>query len=134
METKRLEVTAEGKKVYDIVIENNFNQLVKELSVFGIKERKLCIVTERQVASYYLEEVCSLLEKECAKKCTFFRKERKVRTYLQWIVCIIFLLRMNLTEKICFLHLEEVLLEISQDLQRQRILEGLISCRFRPVF
>ena len=24
METKRLEVTAEGKKVYDIVIENNF--------------------------------------------------------------------------------------------------------------
>ena len=57
METKRLEVTAEGKKVYDIVIENNFNQLVKELSVFGIKERKLCIVTERQVASYYLEEV-----------------------------------------------------------------------------
>ena len=37
METKRLEVTAEGKKVYDIVIENNFNQLVKELSVFGIK-------------------------------------------------------------------------------------------------
>ena len=61
METKRLEVTAEGKKVYDIVIENNFNQLVKELSVFGIKERKLCIVTERQVASYYLEEVCSLL-------------------------------------------------------------------------
>ena len=67
METKRLEVTAEGKKVYDIVIENNFNQLVKELSVFGIKERKLCIVTERQVASYYLEEVCSLLEKECAK-------------------------------------------------------------------
>ena len=67
METKRLEVTAEGKKVYDIVIENNFNQLVKELSVFGIKERKLCIVTERQVASYYLEEVHSLLEKECAK-------------------------------------------------------------------
>ena len=25
-ETKRLEVTAEGKKAYDIVIENNFNQ------------------------------------------------------------------------------------------------------------
>ena len=55
METKRLEVTAEGKKVYDIVIENNFNQLVKELSVFGIKERKLCIVTERQVASAKLK-------------------------------------------------------------------------------
>ena len=54
METKRLEVTAEGKKVYDIVIENNFNQLVKELSVFGIKERKLCIVTVFLVTSYFL--------------------------------------------------------------------------------
>ena len=120
METKRLEVTAEGKKVYDIVIENNFNQLVKELSVFGIKERKLCIVTERQVASYYLEEVCSLLEKECAKLEVYIFQEGEESK--------------NLTEKICFLHLEEVLLEISQDLQRQRILEELISCRFRPVF
>lgn len=29
---KRLEVSAEGKKVYDIVIENSFSNLVKELS------------------------------------------------------------------------------------------------------
>lgn len=64
---KRLEVTAEGKKVYDIVIEDSFSNLVKELSAFGIKERKLCIVTEGQVASYYLEEVRSILEGECAK-------------------------------------------------------------------
>ena len=133
METKRLEVTAEGKKVYDIVIENNFNQLVKELSVFGIKERKLCIVTERQVASYYLEEVCSLLEKECAKLEVYIFQEGEESKNLS-TVDEAYLLRMNLTEKICFLHLEEVLLEISQDLQRQRILEELISCRFRPVF
>lgn len=66
METKRLEVTAEGKKVYDIVIENSFTDLVKELSAFGIKERKLCIVTETNVADYYLEEVKNILEGECA--------------------------------------------------------------------
>ena len=83
METKRLEVTAEGKKVYDIVIENNFNQLVKELSVFGIKERKLCIVTERQVASYYLEEVCSLLEKECAKLEVYIFQEGELRCWIE---------------------------------------------------
>ena len=76
METKRLEVTAEGKKVYDIVIENNFNQLVKELSVFGIKERKLCIVTERQVASYYLEEVQSFRERVCEVRSVHFSGRR----------------------------------------------------------
>lgn len=43
---KRLEVSAEGKKVYDIVIENSFSNLVKELSALDIQERKLCIVTE----------------------------------------------------------------------------------------
>ena len=64
---KRLEVAAEGKKVYDIVIEDSFSNLVKELSVFGIKERKICIVTERNVASYYLDEVKRILEGECGK-------------------------------------------------------------------
>lgn len=67
METKRLEVTVEGKKVYDIVIDNSFSGLAEELSTFGIKERKLCIVTEENVASYYLEEVKNILEEKCAK-------------------------------------------------------------------
>ena len=67
MKTKRLEVRAEGTKVYDIVIESSFSKLVEELSSFGIKERKLCIVTEDHVASYYLEEVKNILEGQCAK-------------------------------------------------------------------
>ena len=67
MKTKRLEVRAEGKKVYDIVIESSFSKLVEELSSFDIKERKLCIVTEDHVASYYLEEVKNILEGQCAK-------------------------------------------------------------------
>ena len=37
------------------------------LSALDIQERKLCIVTERRVASYYLEEVKSILEGRCAK-------------------------------------------------------------------
>ena len=67
MKTKRLEVRAEGTKVYDIVIESSFSKLVEELSSFDIKERKLCIVTEDHVASYYLEEVKNILEGQCAK-------------------------------------------------------------------
>lgn len=66
METKRLEVTAEGKKVYDIVIRDDFSELVKELSAFHIKERKLCIVTESHVSSYYLKEIQNILDGECA--------------------------------------------------------------------
>ena len=53
--------------MYDIVIESSFSKLVEELSSFGIKERKLCIVTEDHVASYYLEEVKNILEGQCAK-------------------------------------------------------------------
>ena len=41
---KRLEVRAEGKKVYDIVIENSFSNLAKELSVLDIQERKLSLI------------------------------------------------------------------------------------------
>ena len=54
---KYLEVKAEGKKAYDICITDSFAALAGELEQWGIKNRKLCIVTERQVASYYMDEV-----------------------------------------------------------------------------
>lgn len=63
---KKLEVKAEGKKVYDIVIEDSFANLPERLAEFDIAKRRLCIVTERQVASYYLEEVKEALSDKCA--------------------------------------------------------------------
>ena len=62
---KRLEVKAEGKKIYDILIRDTFSGLAEELAPFGIEDRKLCIVTERNVAGYYLNEVQEVLEKAC---------------------------------------------------------------------
>ena len=82
---KRLEVSAEGKKVYDIVIENSFSNLVKELSALDIQERKLCIVTERRVASYYLEEVKSILEGRCAKVEVYIFQEGEVSKNLSTV-------------------------------------------------
>ena len=44
---KRLEVSAEGKKVYDIVIENSFSNLVKELYVLLQNEGWLPIIWKK---------------------------------------------------------------------------------------
>ena len=64
---KRLEVKAEGKKAYDIVIRDTFGGLAEELKPFETEKRKLCIVTERNVAGYYLNEVQEILETVCAR-------------------------------------------------------------------
>ncbi len=65
MDEKRLEVKAEGKKVYDIVIGDSFFHLVEELEAFGIEKRRLCIVTENHVASLYLKEIADRLTPAC---------------------------------------------------------------------
>ncbi len=72
---KRLEVKADGKKVYDIIIRDTFEGLAKELAPFGTEERKLCIVTERNVSSYYLNEVQEILEKVSARVDIFIFQE-----------------------------------------------------------
>ncbi len=82
MKGKRLEVTAEGKKIYDIVIEREFDSLTKELESFDIAKRKLCIVTDRQVASYYLEELKSVLDGKCAALHVFVFQEGEERKNL----------------------------------------------------
>ena len=64
---KRSEVKAEGKKAYDIVIRDTFGGLAEELKPFETEKRKLCIVTERNVAGYYLNEVQEILETVCAR-------------------------------------------------------------------
>ena len=74
---KYLEVKAEGKKAYDICITDSFAALAGELEQWGIKNRKLCIVTERQVASYYMDEVRGILEKQCAKLGTVYFSGRR---------------------------------------------------------
>lgn len=75
MQEKRLGVKAEGKWIYDIVIQDSFEQLAQELESFDIEKKKLCIVTERNVAGYYMEEVKELLADKCARLELFIFQE-----------------------------------------------------------
>ena len=102
---KRLEVSAEGKKVYDIVIENSFSNLAKELSALDIQERKLCIVTERRVASYYLEEVKSILEGRCAKVEVYIFQEGEASKNLSTVDNLYHFLITHEFDRICCCYL-----------------------------
>lgn len=82
---KRLEVKESGRKIYDIVIRDRFDGILKELESFDIQNRKLCIVTERNVASYYLNEFQELLEPHCSKLKIFIFQEGEENKNLQTV-------------------------------------------------
>ena len=57
MYLNRLEVNFENKPCYDIFIYDDFSDLKNELSKFDIENRKICIVTDSNVAEIYLDKV-----------------------------------------------------------------------------
>lgn len=67
----RLTVHMEHVPVYDIVLTEDFSGLELEIEKLGIKEKKLCIVTDTNVSSLYLEEVKSLLSTCCRSISSF---------------------------------------------------------------
>ncbi len=69
--SKRLNVYKDQKPIYDIVMEPSFHKLAEEVSKFHLDERKICIVTDTNVAPLYLEEVKELLSR-CCKKISYF--------------------------------------------------------------
>lgn len=56
-----------GTPVYDIVLESSFGKLGEEALKLGILEKKVCIVTDTNVAALYLDEVTGIF-KECCKE------------------------------------------------------------------
>lgn len=52
-----LNVNYNGVPIYDIIIEENYEQLYKELIKLDAGERRICIVSDSNVASLYLNEV-----------------------------------------------------------------------------
>ncbi len=53
----RITVHRDGRDIYDIVLEASFSRLREEVSSLGVKGRRLCIVTDTNVAPLYLEQV-----------------------------------------------------------------------------
>ena len=54
-----------NKPIYDIVYEQDFNQLAKELEPFEIQDKKLCIITDSRVKGFYADEVRDALKDHC---------------------------------------------------------------------
>ena len=53
----RIPVHADGAWLYDIVLADSFAGLQGELERLSVSQRKLCIVTDSQVAPLYLAQV-----------------------------------------------------------------------------
>lgn len=67
----RMTVRVDEKPVYDILLEQDFSALPKELEMFHLEHRKICIVTDSNVAPLYLEEVKNLLASCCSQVISF---------------------------------------------------------------
>lgn len=63
--SQRLHVQYEKKPSYDIIFEASFEKLPEELEGLGIKDKKLCIITDSVVGELYGKEVQELLMPFC---------------------------------------------------------------------
>lgn len=68
---KRLTVCRDGNPIYDICMETSFEGLKKEMEAFHLENRKICIVTDSNVAPLYLDEVKEILDQCCGRVSVF---------------------------------------------------------------
>lgn len=61
----RIPVHLDGKTIYDIVLEDSFDALAKEISALGTEKKKICIIADSNVAALYLDEVTKILSGCC---------------------------------------------------------------------
>ncbi|MGL5436140.1 MAG: 3-dehydroquinate synthase [Lachnospiraceae bacterium] len=67
----RITVHLNGAAIYDIVLESSFSQLSSEVEKLDIKDRKLCIISDSNVAELYLEQVINELSPCCRQVDSF---------------------------------------------------------------
>ncbi|ROR29156.1 3-dehydroquinate synthase [Mobilisporobacter senegalensis] len=69
--TQVLTVNYDEKPIYDIRLEDNYDNLLQIFDRVPISNRKVCIVTDTNVGKYYLDTVKQILYKDGAKVETF---------------------------------------------------------------
>ena len=67
----RITVHRDGKNIYEIVLENSFDYLGEEILRLGSEGRKLCVVTDSNVAAWYLKPVQEQLSSVCLRVDSF---------------------------------------------------------------
>ena len=60
--SERLVVHSQGKPIYNILVERSFDTLLTEFEKLNIKNRRVCIVTDSNVAKFYLDELKNMLQ------------------------------------------------------------------------
>ncbi len=70
---KEITVNYDGKKCYDITLNRSFDHLVNDIksAIGDDKTKKICIVSDSQVAEIYLNKVQNLLENDYSKVISF---------------------------------------------------------------
>ena len=68
---ERLTVCRDGDPIYDICMETSFEGLKGELAAFHLEKRKICIVTDSNVAFLYLDKVKEILSQCCSMVSVF---------------------------------------------------------------
>lgn len=69
--SKLLNVQYENKPCYDIVIEHDFSKLADKLLELGVENKKVCIISETNVAPIYLDEVEKKIGQVAKKVCHY---------------------------------------------------------------
>ena len=60
-----IQINNEGEHAYDIIFSDNFKILKDELLKLNIEKKRICIVTDSNVAGLYANEVKNLVEMIC---------------------------------------------------------------------
>ena len=68
---QRLSILLNSKPCYDLVFSKDFDDLWVELDKFGIRERRVMIVTDSNVRTLYGEALLEALQDKCLKACMF---------------------------------------------------------------
>lgn len=68
---QRLSISYQKKPCYDIVFEQSFDNLTKELKEFSCADKRICIVTDSNVERLYGDTVKKLLQDICRKVVLF---------------------------------------------------------------
>lgn len=63
--SERITISYERKPCYDIVFSASFEELPVELEKLDIQDKKVCIITDSNVAKLYGEEILRLLKDSC---------------------------------------------------------------------
>lgn len=66
-ENRKIIVKKDGRRCYPLLLEPDFQALPQALKALGTESRKLCIVTDDQVAPLYQEQLKEMLRESCAQ-------------------------------------------------------------------